>query len=173
VHSNQSIVVTRQGKPVVGKHYEHSRAMRDTVNRGEGTFYYHGHIYCGIYHEFYPRLPKANKGGKLWGARDTQESKEVSAKFRCDAMLCSNLGNENSNAGHSKCSCGPQAPRPCCVNDRQAKSLPTRWKKPETTTLNSTAGRDQHKVTSSWVRKTALNGTPRTCKRARQCAPWS
>jgi len=27
-------------------------------------------------------------------------------------MLCSNLGNENSDAGHIKCSHGPQAPRP-------------------------------------------------------------
>jgi len=28
-------------------------------------------------------------------------------EFRFDAMLCSNLGNENSDAGHIKCSRGP------------------------------------------------------------------
>jgi len=40
-------------------------------------------------------------------------------KFRFDAMLCSNLGNENSDADHIKCSRGPhltnwpQVPHPC------------------------------------------------------------
>ena len=37
-------------------------------------------------------------------------------KFRFDAILCSNLGNENSDADHIKCSLGPQVPRPfLCV----------------------------------------------------------
>jgi len=31
-------------------------------------------------------------------------------ELRFDAMLYSNLGNENSDAGHIKCSCGPQVP---------------------------------------------------------------
>jgi len=31
---------------------------------------------------------------------------------RFDAMLCSKLGNENSDAGHIKCSRGPQVPHP-------------------------------------------------------------
>jgi len=34
--------------------------------------------------------------------------------LRCDAMLRSNLGNENSDEGHIKCSRGPQVPHPCC-----------------------------------------------------------
>jgi len=34
-------------------------------------------------------------------------------ELRFDAMLCSNLGNENSDAGHIKCSRGPQVPHPC------------------------------------------------------------
>jgi len=29
-----------------------------------------------------------------------------------DVMFCSNLGNENFNAGHFKCSRGPQVPHP-------------------------------------------------------------
>jgi len=29
------------------------------------------------------------------------------------AMLCSNFGDENSDAGHIKCSCEPQVPHPC------------------------------------------------------------
>ena len=33
-------------------------------------------------------------------------------EFRFDAMLCSNLGNKNSDAGHIKCSRGPQIPQP-------------------------------------------------------------
>jgi len=39
--------------------------------------------------------------------------------FRFDAMLCSNLGNENADAGHIKCSRAPhlareaQFPHPC------------------------------------------------------------
>jgi len=32
-------------------------------------------------------------------------------ELRFDAMLCSNLGNENSYVGHIKCSDGRQVPR--------------------------------------------------------------
>jgi len=35
--------------------------------------------------------------------------------LRFDAMLCSNLGKENSSAGHIKCSRGPQVPHPCYI----------------------------------------------------------
>jgi len=35
-------------------------------------------------------------------------------EHRFDAMLYSNLGNENCNADHIKCSRGPQVPHPCC-----------------------------------------------------------
>ena len=30
-----------------------------------------------------------------------------------DAILCSKSGEENSNTGHIKCTCGPQVPHPC------------------------------------------------------------
>jgi len=33
-------------------------------------------------------------------------------ELRFDAMLCFNLGNENSDAGHIKFSCGPQVLHP-------------------------------------------------------------
>jgi len=33
-------------------------------------------------------------------------------ELRFDAMLCFNLGNENSDAGHIKFSCGPQVFHP-------------------------------------------------------------
>jgi len=33
--------------------------------------------------------------------------------LRFDAMPHSNLGNENSDVGHIKCSRGPQVPHPC------------------------------------------------------------
>jgi len=33
-------------------------------------------------------------------------------EFRFDAMLCSYLSKENSDAGHIKCSRGPQIPTP-------------------------------------------------------------
>jgi len=36
-------------------------------------------------------------------------------EFRFDAMLCSNLGHKNSDAGHIECSRGPQVPHPCAV----------------------------------------------------------
>ena len=36
-------------------------------------------------------------------------------EFRCDAMLFSNMRNENSDAGHVKCSRGPQVPHPCTI----------------------------------------------------------
>jgi len=32
-------------------------------------------------------------------------------ELRFDAMLCFNLGNENSDAAHIKCSCGPHLAR--------------------------------------------------------------
>ena len=32
---------------------------------------------------------------------------------RFDVILYSKLGNENSDAGHIKCSRGPQVPHPC------------------------------------------------------------
>jgi len=32
--------------------------------------------------------------------------------FHFDAMLCSKMGNENSDAGHIKCCLGPQVPNP-------------------------------------------------------------
>jgi len=34
-------------------------------------------------------------------------------ELRCDAILYCNLGNKNSDAGHNKCSRGPQVPHPC------------------------------------------------------------
>jgi len=34
-------------------------------------------------------------------------------ELRFDAILYSELGNENSYAGHIKCSCGPQVPCSC------------------------------------------------------------
>jgi len=34
-------------------------------------------------------------------------------EFRFDANLYSNMGNENSDTGHIKCSRGPQVPHPC------------------------------------------------------------
>jgi len=34
-------------------------------------------------------------------------------ELRFDAMLYSNMGNENSDAGHIKCSRWPQFPHPC------------------------------------------------------------
>jgi len=37
-------------------------------------------------------------------------------EFRFDTMLCSILGNENSNAGHAKFSRGPQVPHPSCAS---------------------------------------------------------
>jgi len=33
-------------------------------------------------------------------------------ELRFDAMFCSKVGNENSDAGHIKCSRGPQVPHP-------------------------------------------------------------
>jgi len=33
-------------------------------------------------------------------------------ELRFDVMVCSNLGNENSDAGHFKCSREPQVTRP-------------------------------------------------------------
>ena len=34
-------------------------------------------------------------------------------ELKFEAMLCSNLGNENAYVGHTKRSCGPQVPNPC------------------------------------------------------------
>ena len=34
-------------------------------------------------------------------------------ELRFDAMLCSNTGKENSDAGQIKCPHGPQVPHPC------------------------------------------------------------
>jgi len=34
-------------------------------------------------------------------------------EFHFDAILYSTLRNENSDAGHTKCSRGPQVPHPC------------------------------------------------------------
>jgi len=34
----------------------------------------------------------------------------LNMELRFDAVLCLNLGNENSDAGHIKCSRGPQVP---------------------------------------------------------------
>jgi len=34
-------------------------------------------------------------------------------ELHLDAMLCSNIGNKNSDAGHIKCSHGPQVPHTC------------------------------------------------------------
>ena len=33
-------------------------------------------------------------------------------ELRFDAILCFNLGDENSDADHIKCSCGPHVPHP-------------------------------------------------------------
>jgi len=35
-------------------------------------------------------------------------------KLRFDVILYSKLDNEHSDAGHIKCSRGPQVPHPCC-----------------------------------------------------------
>jgi len=35
-------------------------------------------------------------------------------KFSVEVILYSKLGNENNNAGHIKCSLGPQVPHPWC-----------------------------------------------------------
>ena len=49
-------------------------------------------------------------------------------EFRFVAVLCSNLGNKNSDVGHVKCSRGthlargPQVPHPCCME------TPTGWR---------------------------------------------
>jgi len=42
----------------------------------------------------------------------SQPTVYVSRSFRFDVMLCSNLGNENFDVGHIKCSPGPQVPHP-------------------------------------------------------------
>jgi len=36
-------------------------------------------------------------------------------EFHMDALLCSNLGNQNSDVGHIKNSRGPQVPQPCFI----------------------------------------------------------
>jgi len=35
-------------------------------------------------------------------------------ELRFHVTLCSNVGNAQSDAGHIKCSRGPQVPHPCC-----------------------------------------------------------
>jgi len=40
-------------------------------------------------------------------------------ELRFDTMLYSNLGNENSDAGHIKCSGGPQVPTLLLAYDKQ------------------------------------------------------
>jgi len=49
-------------------------------------------------------------------------------ELRFDAMLYSNLGNENFDAGYIKCSCGPHwaaGTHPCC-KQYYAKYIPTK-----------------------------------------------
>jgi len=46
-------------------------------------------------------------------------------ELRFDAILYSKLGKENSNAGHIKCSRGPQVPHPCCTWSSRS-AVPTR-----------------------------------------------
>ena len=41
-------------------------------------------------------------------------------ELRFDAMQCSNLDNENSDAGHIKCSLGLQVPHPCFFHVNQS-----------------------------------------------------
>jgi len=64
--------------------------------------------------KFYLCLPKESKEKKLCqGARslDSLSTCLLVMEFRFDAMLCSNLGNENSDACHIKCSRGKQVAR--------------------------------------------------------------
>jgi len=44
-------------------------------------------------------------------------------EFRFDSILCSELGKENSDAGHIKCSRGPQVPHPCPNSNFASKKL--------------------------------------------------
>jgi len=68
--------------------------------------------------KFCLHLPKGNKERKLCHrARDTSLGLLFTClpvmEFRFDAMLYSNSGNENSDAGHIKCSRELQVPHPC------------------------------------------------------------
>jgi len=49
-------------------------------------------------------------------------------ELRFDAKLHSNMGNENSDAGHIKCSGGPQVPHPWVKATKQYLHLQTRTK---------------------------------------------
>jgi len=45
-------------------------------------------------------------------------------EFCVDAMLCSNMGKENSNDGHIKCSRGPHLARgPCSIFKESLETL--------------------------------------------------
>jgi len=48
-------------------------------------------------------------------------------EFRFCAMLCSNLGSKNSEAGHIKFLRGPQVPRPC-VTVQTRRRVTRRWR---------------------------------------------
>ena len=74
--------------------------------------------------KLYFYLPKENNERKLCqGVRDTSlcllstPACLLVMEFRYDAILCFNLGNENSDAGHIECSRGSQVP------NRWSKSL--------------------------------------------------
>ena len=77
--------------------------------------------------QHYLYLPKENKErkpchGTMEASFDLLSTCLLIKKFHCDATLCSNLGNEKSNAGHIKCSRGPQAPHPTKHDNAQIKS---------------------------------------------------
>jgi len=64
---------------------------------------------------FYLYLPKESAKKKLYqGVRETSLDLLFACllvmEFHFDAMLCSYLGNEHSDVGDIKCSCGPQVP---------------------------------------------------------------
>jgi len=66
--------------------------------------------------KFYLYLPKENKEKNCVKERkttlDLPSKCLLVIEFCFDVTLCSNLGNENSNAGHFKFSRGPQVPHP-------------------------------------------------------------
>jgi len=48
-------------------------------------------------------------------------------EFRFDAILYSNMGNENSDTGHIKCSRGPQVPQPWSQVQWAESAPPSNW----------------------------------------------
>jgi len=75
-----------------------------------------GHMNCGISlagRNFYIYLPKGSKEKKLSRSeRDLLSTCLLVMEFRCGTLLCSNLGDGNSDAGNIKCLHGPKVPHP-------------------------------------------------------------